>query len=183
MGRLHEDQVSVDDVPAVRGHQMDPDRLVAILAFITFFTYFGHYLNKPVVPEMLNDFFGDHVFLATAVAMGSQNLLAFFLLPGIGAASEAFGRKPVLLVSLLASQCPEYILAFTSDMYVYLILEGTVAATHMAPWAIIYSYVADTQIPEKRTTAASYIIASFAFAVTTASVAGGLIAEAITMTT
>jgi len=115
----------------VRGHQMASAELTRVLVILVFFNYLSHSLPKPVVPEMMSDYFGDNVFLATAVSMGLQNLGALFLLPFVGGLSDAVGRKPCLIAGLLFSQCPEWVLAFTSNMYVYLALEATLASTHL----------------------------------------------------
>ncbi|WP_256369759.1 TCR/Tet family MFS transporter [Tropicimonas sp. IMCC6043] len=109
-------------------------------------------LILPVMPDLIREVRGGSLgeaavwggILATGFAA-----MQFLFGPVLGAFSDAFGRRPVLLVSLAAMAADYLVMALTDSIWVLLaarIVGGILAATH----ATAMAFVADISRPEDK---------------------------------
>src|SRR5262245_4566614 len=106
----------------------------------------------PVLPRLVVDFMGGDTATATEIygLFGSAwALMQFLFSPELGALSDRYGRRPVILISVLGLGL-DYILMALAPSLVWLfigrIISGITAATVPAGFA----YIADVTPPEQR---------------------------------
>ncbi len=109
-------------------------------------------LILPVMPELIRDVNGGSLgeaavwggILATGFAV-----MQFLFGPVLGSLSDAFGRRPVLLISLAVMSADYLVMAVTGSIWILLvarIVGGILAATHSTAMA----FVADISRPEDK---------------------------------
>ncbi len=112
----------------------------------------GFGIIMPVMPQLIMEVTGED--LAHAARWGGILSLAyavmqFFMMPVMGALSDRYGRRPVILGSLLAYSADFLLLAIAPTVFVLLIariLAGSFAAT----FSTANAFIADISPPEKR---------------------------------
>ena len=149
-----------------------------IFIFITVLidtTGFG--LIFPVLPELIQQLI--HGDISVAATYGGWLAFAFaitqFLFaPLLGNISDRFGRRPVLLATLVAFGINYIFLAFSNTMlglFVGRIISGITGASY----TVAYAYVADISPPEKRSQNFGLIGAAFGAGFIIGPVLGGLL--------
>lgn len=127
----------------------------AALVFI-FFTVlidilaFG--LIIPVLPKLVQGFVGGDEAVAARWVGTFGTLFAlvqFFAAPLLGALSDRFGRRPVILLSCLGLGLDFILMALAPDL-TWLLLARAIAGFTSASFATANAYVADVAPPEKR---------------------------------
>ena len=133
----------------------------------------------PVMPDLLQELAGASV--GEAARWGgylafSYALMQFIFSPVIGALSDRFGRRPVLLVSLATLAVDYVVMAMTPALWVLFVgrvIAGVAGATH----ATASAFIADVTPPEKRAAAFGLIGAGFGVGFVLGPVIGGLMGE------
>jgi DHA1 family tetracycline resistance protein-like MFS transporter len=117
----------------------------------------------PVLPKLILGFRGGDV----ASAAGWQALfgtvfagLQFACAPALGALSDRFGRRPVILLSNLALGLDYLLIALALNLW-WLLVGRTIAGLCSASISVPNAYIADVTPPERR--AASYGLIGAAF--------------------
>ena len=136
-------------------------------------------LILPVMPDLIRDTTGGT--LAQAAIWGGILSTAFaamqFLFgPILGALSDRFGRRPVLLVSLLVMAADYVVMALAGSIWLLLagrVVGGITAATHSTASA----YMADISQPHEKARNFGLIGAAFGLGFVLGPVMGGLLAE------
>jgi MFS transporter, DHA1 family, tetracycline resistance protein len=136
-------------------------------------------LILPVMPDLIRDTTGGT--LAQAAIWGGILSTAFaamqFLFgPILGALSDRFGRRPVLLVSLLVMAADYVVMALAGSIWLLLagrVVGGITAATHSTASA----YMADISQPHEKARHFGLIGAAFGLGFVLGPVMGGLLAE------
>ena len=130
-----------------------PGKYAFLFIFITVtLNMIGFGVIIPVMPQLIMDVTGQD--LARAAQWGGYlslvyALMQFVMMPVIGALSDRFGRRPVLLISMAAYAFDFLIMAIAPMIGVILvarILAGAFAAT----FSTANAYIADISPPEKR---------------------------------
>ena len=134
----------------------------------------------PVLPKLVSEFFDGDIaaaapyygWFATVWAM-----MQFVAAPIMGALSDRFGRRPVLLLSCLGLGLDYILMAWAPTLWLLFvgrILSGITAAS----FATAAAYIADVTPPEKR--AASYALfgAAWGFGFVIGPAVGGALSEA-----
>jgi len=106
----------------------------------------------PVMPDLIRDVTGQD--LAAAAQWGgylslAYALMQFVMMPILGALSDRYGRRPIILISLAAFSLDYLIMAIAPVISILLgarILAGAFAAT----FSTANAYIADISPPEKR---------------------------------
>lgn len=88
--------------------------------------------------------------------------MQFVFAPIIGNLSDRFGRRPVLLASILALAC-DYLIQALAPTMGWLVLGRIIAGITGASFSAAYAYIADVTPPEKR--AASFGLMGMAFGI------------------
>ncbi len=157
-----------------------PSRLPIIFIVMTVvIDAMGIGLIMPVMPELIREVNGGT--LATAALWGGILTTAFAVMqflfsPLIGALSDRFGRRPVLLVSLLVMAGDYVVMALAGSIWLLLIgriVGGITAATHSTAMA----YMADVSAPHEKAARFGLIGAGFGIGFVFGPVLGGLLAE------
>lgn len=133
----------------------------------------------PVMPDLIADVRGGS--LADAALWGGVLATAFAAMqflcaPVIGALSDRFGRRPVLLAALLLIALDHVAVALAHSVWLLLVLRligGATAATH----STLNASAADLTPPERRAQAFGLLGASFMGGFILGPVIGGLLGE------
>jgi len=151
---------------------------IFILATLTL-DAMGIGLILPVMPDLIRDIEGGDIsdaaiwggILATVYAV-----MQFLFGPMIGSLSDRFGRRPVLLISLLVMAADYIVMALASSMWLLLIARivgGITAATQ----ATASAFIADISPPEKKAQNFGLVGAAFGAGFVFGPMIGGLLAE------
>lgn len=123
-----------------------------LFALITLFLeVMGIALSNPILPQLINQFVSDistSAYYFGAIAT-TYALTIFIFSPVLGALSDQFGRKPVLLFSLFGTGLSYLILSFAPNLpwiFTAQIVDGITGASV----AVIFAYIADISSPNVR---------------------------------
>ncbi|MGH1356436.1 MAG: TCR/Tet family MFS transporter [Thalassovita sp.] len=136
-------------------------------------------LIMPVMPDLIQEVGGGT--LASAAIWGgilttSFAMMQFLFSPLLGRLSDAFGRRPVLLVSLFVMSADYLVMALAGSIWLLLlgrIIGGITAATHSTANA----YMADISRPQDKAANFGLIGAGFGVGFVLGPMLGGLLAE------
>jgi DHA1 family tetracycline resistance protein-like MFS transporter len=129
------------------------DRRSLIFILVTgFLNLAGVGLIAPISPFLVNQYVTspDQLAIANGLLFTSYSLFQFLALPGLGALSDRFGRRPVLLISLFGSAIGYLIFGIGGALWV-LFLGRIVDGITGANLSAIYAYIADLTPPQERT--------------------------------
>ncbi|ODT78762.1 TCR/Tet family MFS transporter [Devosia sp.] len=133
----------------------------------------------PVLPELLEDLTGGSV--AEAAVIGGYLVFAYAFMqfvfsPVLGNLSDRFGRRPVLLLSLLGLTF-DYVMMSIAPFVWYLFIGRIIAGIAGAALATATAYMADITPPHKRTHRFGLIGAAFGLGFIIGPVVGGELGE------
>lgn len=106
----------------------------------------------PVLPELVKQFVGGDTALAgryVGVIGASYALMQFFFAPLLGALSDRFGRRPILLISLFGLGI-DYVIQGLAPTIGWLFAGRLIAGLLGANFATANAYIADVSTPENR---------------------------------
>ena len=152
---------------------------IAFILMTTMIDSMGIGLIIPVMPALLSEI-GD-IPLADAALWGGILMTAFaamqFLFgPVIGALSDRFGRRPILLIALFVMALDYLVMALAQSFWLLLvgrIVGGITAATQ----ATASAFMADISRPEEKAARFGLIGASFGMGFVLGPLLGGMLAE------
>lgn len=155
-------------------------RLPVLFIFVTLtLNSMGVGLILPVMPDLIRDVTGGDIAQAAAwggILATSYAVMQFFFAPAIGALSDRFGRRPVLLVSLAVMAADYVVLALASSIWLLFaarLVGGITAATQSTASALI----SDLSSPEDKAKNFGLLGAAFGIGFVLGPVVGGLLAE------
>ncbi len=133
----------------------------------------------PVMPELIMELTGEG--LSRAALYGGwllflYALMQFFFAPIIGNLSDRFGRRPVLIFSLIAFGF-DYLLMGLAPTIAWLFVGRFVAGIAGATHSTANAYIADVSPPEQRAQNFGLIGAAFGLGFILGPVIGGLLGE------
>jgi DHA1 family tetracycline resistance protein-like MFS transporter len=138
-------------------------------------------LMIPVLPALIRSFFGANSAATTAEAAYWQFIfgvtwggMQFFSGPVLGMLSDRFGRRPVLLISILGLSLDFLVMTFAPTLAWLLlgrVLNGATAAT----FSTANAYVADVSTPEKRARNFGWMSSAFSVGFLLGPTAGGFL--------
>lgn len=106
---------------------------------------------NPVVPFIASSYVNrEDGALVVALLFTSYSLCQFIAVPTLGALSDRFGRRPVLLISLLGSAVGYLIFGIGGALWI-LFLGRVIDGLTGGNLATIYAYAADITEPKERT--------------------------------
>ena len=117
----------------------------------------------PILPKLVEQLAGgdiSHGARAYGILAALYSLMQFVFAPVLGSLSDRFGRRPVILVSLLGSAL-DYLLLAWAPTLPWFFLARVVSGITGANFAAATAYIADISPPEKR--AANFGIIGAAF--------------------
>jgi DHA1 family tetracycline resistance protein-like MFS transporter len=146
--------------------------------FIIFTTIFidlvGFGIVLPVLPLYAQTFGASPLTIGVIVA--SFSLMQFFFMPIWGRVSDRYGRRPVILWSLVASALSYVIYGFAHSLTL-LILSRIFAGIAGATVSTAQAYIADITTPENRAKGMGLIGAAFGLGFIFGPVIGGVLSE------
>jgi DHA1 family tetracycline resistance protein-like MFS transporter len=131
----------------------------------------------PVLPKLVETFLGGDTAKAAAVfGLMSMTWALMQLLssPVLGALSDTYGRRPVLLLSNLALGL-DYVLMALAPTLAWLFVGRVLAGIAAATFSTATAYIADVTAPEKRAAAFGMIGAAFGVGFVIGPALGGIL--------
>src|SRR5271170_4974440 len=129
--------------PKVRG-------TVIVVAVSVFLNFTGFTLILPVIPFLVGQYVPpERVGLYVGLIVSVFALCAFCAAPVLGALSDRYGRRPILMLSLLGSAVGYFIFGLGGALWVLFasrVIDGLTAGNV----STIYAYVADNFAPSER---------------------------------
>ena len=133
----------------------------------------------PILPKLVENFQGGDVAAASHTygwLAALYSLMQFIFAPILGSLSDRFGRRPVILFSLLGSGLDYFLLAFAPNLAWFFagrLIAGITGANITAATA----YIADVSPPEKRAGNFGLIGAAFGIGFIAGPALGGLLGD------
>jgi DHA1 family tetracycline resistance protein-like MFS transporter len=141
------------------------------------FTGFG--IIIPVLPKLIEELTGSGLSVA-AVYGGwltlSYSVMQFISAPVLGALSDRFGRRPILLSSLLGLGIDYIFLALAPTIF-WLFIGRIIAGITGASFTTAMAYIADVSEPEKKAQNFGMVGAAFGAGFIIGPVIGGLFSQ------
>lgn len=159
---------------------MSSRRPAVVFIFITLFLdVFGIGVMVPVLPKLVESLQGGNV-QAAAHAVGWLGalyaLMQFVFSPILGSLSDRFGRRPVILLSLLGSGLDYLLLAWAPSL-AWLFLGRVISGVTAANFSAASAYIADVTEPEKRAAGFGMMGAAFGLGFIAGPAVGGLLGD------
>lgn len=149
------------------------------LAATAFISSMGMGLIVPVMPALLQELSGGDLADASlwgGVALVSYAIMQFIFMPIIGALSDQYGRRPVLLLSLTMYTVDMLLLALVQQLWLFLVIRA-VAGIFASTFATASAYVADITPPQQRAQKFAIIGAAFGAGFIFGPAIGGLLGD------
>ncbi len=152
---------------------------VPFIMFTVMIDAMGIGLIMPVMPDLMVEVGGGTLGAAAlwgGLLSTSFAAMQFLFGPVVGGLSDRFGRRPILLVSLVAMAADYLLMAVAGTIWLLLIgriIGGITAATHSTANA----YIADISKPEDKSANFGLIGAAFGLGFVLGPLIGGLLAE------
>ncbi|MEM9970701.1 MAG: TCR/Tet family MFS transporter [Pseudomonadota bacterium] len=152
---------------------------VAFVLLTTMIDSMGISLILPVMPALLREISG--ITLADAALYGGVLTTIFALMqfvfgPAVGALSDRYGRRPVMLIALFV-MAADYLVMALAQAYWLLFVGRMIGGVTAATQAVASAFMADTSAPEERAARFGLIGAAFGFGFVLGPPIGGFLAE------
>ena len=150
----------------------------ALLTVSTFLNALGFTIAIPVLPFLIADYVApDRVGVMVGVITAIFAVCQFFAAPVLGGLSDAHGRRPVLIVSLLGSAVGFAVFGVGGALWV-LVLGRAIDGLTGGNIATMLAYVADVTPPQDRGRLFGILGAAAGFGFVIGPAVGGLLAGA-----
>ncbi|MGV6819068.1 MAG: MFS transporter, partial [Parvularcula sp.] len=131
----------------------EPTKHALVFVFITvLLSMIGMGIVIPIMPDLISELTGLDKSAAAkynGYLISVYALMQFLMAPFLGALSDRFGRRPVLLMSLLAYSI-DYMVMALAPTYALLFFGRAAAGAFAATYATASAFIADISPPEKR---------------------------------
>ena len=152
---------------------------LAVLFATLVIDVFGIGIMLPVVPMLVRELTGGELSSAAAVygwLIALYSLMQFLCGPAMGALSDRFGRRPILLLSMVGL-CLDYLLLAVAPNLWVVAIARIVGGIMGASVATASAYIADITPPEKRAQYFGLIGVAFGVGFIAGPLTGGFLGE------
>ena len=150
---------------------------IPFVLFTLFLDILGIGLIIPILPRLIEELSGGNVASASTtfgLLASLYSLMQFLFAPVVGSLSDRYGRRPVILASLLGSAL-DYALLAVAPTLGWFYLGRVVAGITGANITAASAYIADVSPPEKRAQSFGLIGAAFGLGFIAGPALGGLL--------
>lgn len=136
---------------------------VTFILIVTVINMLGVGLAWPILPKLVEELSGggiSNAALIYGIIAAAYALAQFAFSPLIGALSDAWGRKPVMLLSQ-AGLCIDYVVMAFAPNLAWLVAARILAGVLGATVSTANAYMADISTPENRSRNFGYVGAAF----------------------
>lgn len=133
----------------------------------------------PVLPRLVEAFEGGNTALAAetfGIFGTAWGLMQFLFMPVIGALSDRFGRRPVILISCLGLGL-DFILMALAPNLTWLFVGRVISGITAANFGTAFAYIADVTPPEKRAAGFGMVGAAFGLGFVIGPALGGVLGQ------
>ena len=152
---------------------------VVFVLITLFIDVLGLGLVIPILPRLVQSLLGGSIGQASLVfgiLVSIYAVMQFFCAPVLGALSDRFGRRPVILMAL-GGLGFDYVLLSLAPTVWWLVLGRVVAGIFGATFTPVGAYIADVSPPEKRAANFGLIGVAFGLGFIAGPALGGLLGE------
>lgn len=152
---------------------------LVFLAGTAFISSMGMGLIVPVMPALLQELSGGDLADASlwgGVALMSYAIMQFIFSPIVGALSDRYGRRPILLLSLTMFAVDMLLLAIVETVWLFIVIRA-LAGVFASTFSTASAYVADVTPPEQRAQKFALIGAAFGAGFIFGPAIGGLLGD------
>jgi MFS transporter, DHA1 family, tetracycline resistance protein len=158
---------------------MRPQLAFAFIFITVLLDSIGFGIIMPVVPQLIMDISSDtltHAARTSGFLMFAFAGMQFISSPLLGNLSDRFGRRPVLLYSLLAMGLNYLLMGWAPTLF-WLFVGRIIGGISASTYGIANAYVADTFPPEKRAQYFALLGAAFGTGFIVGPAVGGFLGE------
>jgi MFS transporter, DHA1 family, tetracycline resistance protein len=158
---------------------MRPTLAFAFIFVTVLLDSIGFGIIMPVVPHLIMDITGDGLADAARIAgllMFTFAAMQFIASPILGNLSDRYGRRPILLFSLLAMGC-NFLLMGWAPTLIWLFFGRIISGVSASTYGTANAYIADTFPPEKRAQYFALLGAGFGMGFIIGPAIGGVLGE------
>ncbi len=158
---------------------MRPQLAFAFIFVTVLLDSIGFGIIMPVVPHLIMDISGDtltHAARTSGFLMFAFASMQFIASPVLGNLSDRFGRRPVLLCSLLAMVCNYLLMGWAPTLF-WLFVGRVIGGVSASTFGIANAYIADTFPAEKRAQYFALLGAGFGAGFIVGPAIGGFLGE------
>ena len=152
---------------------------IAFIFITLFLDSFGLGVVVPVLPKMIQQMEGgdlDSATLTVGFLVSLYALMQFLFSPVLGSLSDHFGRRPIILGSLLGAGIDYMLLAWAPNM-AWIIVGRVISGITAANFTAASAYIADVTSAEKRAAGYGIIGSAFGLGFITGPLVGGWLGE------
>lgn len=152
---------------------------LAILFAVLLIDVFGIGIMLPVVPILVRELNGGEIGSAATIygfLIALYSLMQFLFGPAMGALSDRFGRRPILLASTVGLGIDYLLLAIAPSLWL-VVVARLVGGVFGASISTASAYIADITPPEKRAQNFGLIGVAFGIGFIAGPLVGGILGE------
>lgn len=157
-----------------------PDGRAMLFVFITvLLSLVGLGIIIPVMPDLMTELTGVTESKGAALngyLLTSYALMQFVMSPVLGALSDRFGRRPVILTSLIVYSA-DFMLMALAPTYAWLFVGRLLSGATAATFSTANAFIADVSPPEKRAANFGLLGAAFGLGFIIGPALGGFVGE------
>lgn len=149
---------------------------VRFILVTVFLDVLGIGLIIPVLPALVGEFTVSRDLQAYwyGALSAAYGVMQFFVAPLLGALSDRFGRRPILLVSIFGLGADFLLTALASSLWI-LLLARLIGGATGAGFSVANAYIADVTPPEQRSASFGVLGAAFGLGFIIGPIVGGLL--------